>query len=249
MRRLAPPMTVAALGGGPPYTRAFPALRVGLSNLTVNHLQLVVDRAVPVASLEEWVGRAYPLRIPVDRVGTVDRMVFELALAHIGLSVERLEAWGGRAVPADNYHEQIALYRAGEVDALWQFMGIPSPSIEEAHAIRPVKILPLPATLIEKLSGLGWQASKVPVGAYGVVDQPVSTVAMGTSLGFHMNVPAHVVHAITRAICEHAEEVRAIHPAARAFDPARAHLDAGGPLHPGAERYFRDAGILGSGSA
>jgi TRAP transporter TAXI family solute receptor len=190
MAILNPPMTVAALAGAPPYTRAFPDLRVGLTNLTVNHLQLVVDRAVPVASLEDWVGRAYPLRIPVDRVGTVDRMVFELALAHIGLSMERLEAWGGRAVPADNYHEQIALYRAGEVDALWQFMGIPSPSIEEAHAIRPVKILPLPAALIEKLSGLGWQASRVPVGAYGVVDQPVSTVAMGTSLGFHMNVPA-----------------------------------------------------------
>jgi TRAP-type uncharacterized transport system substrate-binding protein len=34
-----------------------------------------------------------------------------------------------------------------------------------------------------------------------------------------------------------------------AFDLARAHLDAGGPLHPGAERYFRDAGFLGSGSA
>jgi len=249
MAILNPPMTVAALSGVPPYARAFPDLRVGLTNLTVNHLQLVVDRAIPIASLEDWVARAYPLRIPVDRVGTVDRLVFELALAHIGLSVERLEAWGGRAVPAQNYHDQIALYRSGEADALWQFMGIPSPSIEEAHAIRPVKVLPLPATLIEELSGLGWQAAKIPVGSYSVVDQPISTVAMGTSLGFHVNVPGDVVHVITRAICEHAERVRAVHPAARAFDPARAHLDAGGPLHPGAERYFRDAGFLGNGSA
>jgi len=32
--------------------------------------------------------------------------------------------------------------------------------------------------------------------------------------------------------------VRAIHPAAASFDPACAHLDAGGPLHEGAARYF-----------
>jgi TRAP transporter TAXI family solute receptor len=189
-------------------------------------------------------GRAYPLRIPVDRVGTVDRMVFELALAHIGLSAERLEALGGRAVPARDYHEQLALYRRGDVDALWQFMGIPSPSIAEAHGIRPVKALPLPPTLIDKLAALGWRAAEIPAGAYGAVDRPVPTVAMGTSLGFHEGVPAEVVHAITRTICEEAERVRAIHPAAQDFDPARAHLDGGGPLHAGAARYFRETGQL-----
>ena len=33
---------------------------------------------------------------------------------------------------------------------------------------------------------------------------------------------------------------RAIHPAAAAFDPARAHLNPGGPLHEGAARHFTD---------
>jgi len=68
----------------------------------------------------------------------------------------------------------------------------------------------------------------------------VATVAMGTSLGFHASVPTDVVFAITRALCEHPEQVHDIHPAARQFDPAQAPLQAGGPLHPGAERYFRN---------
>ena len=33
-------------------------------------------------------------------------------------------------------------------------------------------------------------------------------------------------------------------PAAQDFDPARAHLDGGGPLHAGAARYFRETGQL-----
>lgn len=235
---LNPPMTVAARAGRPPFERAFPDLRVGITNLTVNHLQLVVDADLPLDTLRDWTARRHPLRVPVDRVGTVDRLVFEMALEHIGLAPAELERWGGALVPADNYHQQLALYRPGKVDALWQFMGIPSPSIQEAHAARPIKPVALPRDLIERLTKLGWSAAELPVGAYGVVATPVPTVAMGTSLGFHASVPAEVVYAIVAVICDHAERVRAIHPAAASFDPARAHLDAGELLHAGAARYF-----------
>ncbi len=63
---------------------------------------------------------------------------------------------------------------------------------------------------------------------------------MGTSLGLHASVPTDVVFAITRALGEHPERVRDIHPVARQFDPAQAPLQAGSPLHPGGERYFRN---------
>jgi TRAP transporter TAXI family solute receptor len=240
MAILNPPMTVAALAGRSPFDCAFPDLRVGVANLTTNYLQCMVDRACPVHTLQEWLQGRTPLRVPVDRVGTVDRMVFELTLQHFGVSAADAERWGSRLVPAANYDEQLALYEAGAVDVLWQFMGIPSPAIQAAHALRPLKALALPADLIATLEGLGWTAASLPTGAYGIVAESVATVAMGTSLGFHAGVPTDVVFTITRALCEHPERVRAIHPAARQFDPAQAHLQAGGPLHPGAERHFRN---------
>ena len=239
MAILNPPMTAAALAGRPPFERALPDLRVGVANLTVNHLQFMVSREIPIQALRDWPAQRWPLRVPVDRVGTVDRLVFELALEDIGLTAAALASWGGALVAADNYHQQLTLYRDGKVDALWQFMGIPSPSIQEAHVARPVKPLPLPPDLITRLTALGWAAAELPTGAYGAITAPVPTVSMGTSLGFHASVPAEVVFAITEVICDHPERVRAIHPAAVAFDPARAHLDPGGPLHEGAARYFQ----------
>jgi TRAP transporter TAXI family solute receptor len=173
-------------------------------------------------------------------------MVFELTLQHFGVSAADAEHWGSRLVPAANYDEQLALYEAGTVDMLWQFMGIPSPAIQAAHALRPLKALALPPALITTLGSLGWTAAYLPAGAYGIVAEPVATVAMGTSLGFHASVPTDVVFAITRALCEHPERVRDIHPAARQFDPAQAPLQAGAPLHPGAERYFRNRGAYTS---
>ena len=142
-------------------------------------------------------------------------------------------------MPAANYDEQFTLYRAGRVDALWQFMGIPSPSIQAAHAERPLKVLPLPSGLIARLAERGWAAAELPPGAYGgMVERPIPTVAMGTSLGFHAGLAEEIVFAITSAICEHPERVWRIHEAAADFDPKLASHNPGGPLHPGAARYF-----------
>jgi hypothetical protein len=66
---------------------------------------------------------------------------------------------------------------------------------------------------------------------------------MATSLGFHAGVPDDVVYAITGVICDHADRVREIHPAAQHFAPTRAHLQGHGPLHPGAARYFQEKGV------
>lgn len=233
-----PPMTAAAVAGREPFGRAYPDLRVAVTNLTVNHLHCFVEESLPVASVEAWLTEKHPLRMPVDRVGTVDRLVFQLTLGHFGLSEADVAAWGGALVPAPNYDEQLALYRKSDVNALWQFMGIPSPSVQAAHAIRPLRALPFPASLIKALEDLGWTAATLPAGAYGVVDRPTPTVAMGTSLGFHAGVPDDVVHAITRVVCDHPDRVRAIHPAAAHFAPERARMPGPGILHPGAARYF-----------
>lgn len=239
---LNPPMTRAALAGRPPFDAAFPELRVAIANLTVNHLHLMIDRRLPLDDLSEWPARACALRLPVDRVGTVDRFAFDLALAHLGVGGDDVARWGGALVPAEDYHRQLALYRDGQVDGLWQFMAIPSPSIAAAHAARPLKPVRLPAGVLAALEASGWTPAELPPGAYGAVDAPVPTVAMGTSLGFHASVPDELVHAITAAVCGRPERVRAIHPAAAAFDPRRAPLDPGGPLHAGAARFYREQG-------
>ena len=241
---LNPPMTAAAVAGRAPYTRTYPALRVGVTNLTLNHLHCCVERALPVPSVAACLERQFPLRLPVDRVGTVDRLVFDQLLEHFGISESVIEGRGGALIPAMNYDEQLELYARREVNALWQFMGIPSPSIQAAHRLRPLRPLPFPESFIAKLQGAGWTAATMPAGAYGADDPPVPTIAMATSLGFHASVAEEVVYAITRVICDHADRVRQIHPAARNFEAATAHLHGHGPLHPGAVRYFEDRGML-----
>jgi hypothetical protein len=37
---------------------------VGVANLTVNHLQFMVGRDVPLTGLRDWTARRHPLRVP-----------------------------------------------------------------------------------------------------------------------------------------------------------------------------------------
>ena len=240
---LNPPMTAAAIAGRAPYTQAYPALRVGVTNLTLNHLHCCVEQTLPLPSVAAWMQDRYPLRLPVDRVGTVDRLIFQQLLAHFGISEPTIESWGGALIPAANYDEQLALYARSEVNALWQFMGIPSPSIQAAHAHRPLKMLPFPPSFVTELEHVGWTAAVMPAGAYEAGGQAGPTVAMATSLGFHVSIAEDVVYAITSVICDYADRVRQIHPAAQHFVPTRAHLQGHGPLHPGAARYFQGKGV------
>jgi uncharacterized protein len=102
---LNPPMTAAAITGRSPYNQAYPALRVGVANLTVNYLHCFVEQTLPLPSLAAWLEQRYPLRLPVDRMGTVDRMVFQLTLDHFGVSEAEVAHWGGALVPAKSYDE------------------------------------------------------------------------------------------------------------------------------------------------
>jgi hypothetical protein len=244
MAILNPPMTVAAVSGKSPYSQPYPELRIGVANLTVNYLHFAVSSEMPIESFEEMCRGRHPINIPVDRVGTVDRMMFRLALEYYGVTEDDLESWGEQLMPAVNYNEQLALYSDGRANALWQFMGVPSPSMQEAHRIRPIRLLPFDDGLIAHLCSMGWASANLPAGAYDATDIPVPTIAMGTSLGFHASVSDDVVYSITSAICEKASAVHEIHPAAVDFDPQKAHRDGGTLLHPGAERYFREKGLV-----
>jgi hypothetical protein len=141
-------------------------------------------------------------------MGTVDRMVFQLTLDHFGVSEAEVVRWGGVLVPARSYDEQLALYARHEVNALWQFMGIPSPSIQAAHNIRPLKALPFPDSLITALKELGWTAAVLPVGAYGIVEQAVPTTPPSPRLDSWLHLPSTLARLRPRSRAGRTDEFR-----------------------------------------
>jgi hypothetical protein len=49
---------------------------------------------------------------------------------------------------------------------------------------------------------------------------------------------------MARTLNDNADRVHKIHASLADYDPAKGHLFLGVPLHPGAERYYREKGYL-----
>jgi hypothetical protein len=58
------------------------------------------------------------------------------------------------------------------------------------------------------------------------------------------DLSADIVYGMTKAMFEHLDELVAAHSAAKGIRLDRALLGMPIPLHPGAERYYKEKGVL-----
>ncbi len=60
----------------------------------------------------------------------------------------------------------------------------------------------------------------------------------------HDGVSVDTVYGMTKALWTNLDQLVAAHSAAKAIDPKRALEGMPVPLHPGAEKYYKEVGIL-----
>jgi uncharacterized protein len=72
----------------------------------------------------------------------------------------------------------------------------------------------------------------------------IPTIAMANTIVANAKVSNDVVHDFVKVLVGNLDAVRKVHPAFKDFDPKDAVKLANVPLHPGAERAYREAGLL-----
>ena len=108
----------------------------------------------------------------------------------------------------------------------------------------PITVVAVDPAIVEKV-GLPFLAATIPAGTYDGQATDVPTAAVGNFLVTSEDVPEETVYAMTKLLFESLDQLAAAHAAAKGIDPAKALDGMPLPLHPGAERYYREAGILG----
>jgi TRAP transporter TAXI family solute receptor len=110
-----------------------------------------------------------------------------------------------------------------------------------------MRILPMDDDLIKFMEGAGLSRGVIPRGSYKDVvnnDQDIPTIAMANTIVANAKVPSDVVHDFVKVLVGNVDAIRKVHPAFKDFDPKDAVKLANVPLHPGAERAYREAGLL-----
>lgn len=142
------------------------------------------------------------------------------------------------------YAESAQLIQNNQIDGTLLSSGLGVAAIRELAASTPVVIVPIKPEEIAKIGQAVYQPGVIPAGTYGGQDKDVPTVTINNYLVTHSGVPDDVVYQMTKSMYEHLDALIAAHSAAKAIDPKKALAGMPLPLHPGAEKYYKEVGLL-----
>ena len=108
----------------------------------------------------------------------------------------------------------------------------------------PITLVPVPREVIAKIGDAAYLSRPIPAGTYQGEDREVMTVAINNVLMTREGVPADVVYTMTKGIFENLAELTAAHSAAKGISLEQASQASPVPLHAGAERFYRERGVL-----
>jgi TRAP transporter TAXI family solute receptor len=83
----------------------------------------------------------------------------------------------------------------------------------------------------------------IPAGTYKGIDEDVSTPSVMALLITSDNVPDDVIYNFTKTLFENIADVQGSHAMAGNIKLETATVGLSAPLHPGAAKYYKEAGI------
>lgn len=209
-----------------------------VANLYPESVQIVAKRGSGIRSVADLKGK----RVSLDEPGSGTLIDARIVLAAYGLTDRDLKPEYLKMGPAADR------MRDGALDAFFTVGGWPTGAIAElASSQGGIDLLPVDGEAAQRLlkQYSFFSADVIPADAYKGSAE-TKTIAVGAQLVTSAKLPDALVHDITKALWNDATRkmLDAGHAKGKLIRKETAIDGAGIPLHPGAERFYREAGLL-----
>ena len=207
----------------------------GLSATYNNYVQIVASADSGIKSLADLKGKR--VSVGAARSGTElnARAVFKAAgLAYTDLAKVEYLPFG----------ESVELMKNRQLDATLQSAGLGVASIRDLATAIKIVVIPVPADVIAKIGNPAYQPSVIPANTYTGQTEDVATAAIPNFLVTHSGVSDDVAYQMAKAMYANLDTLYAAHNAAKAIKRENAIKGMPVPLHPGAERYYKEIGLI-----
>ena len=200
-----------------------------------NYIQVVASAESGIKTLEDLKGKRISVGAPKSGTELNARAIFKAA----GLDYKDM----GR-VEFLPYAESVELIKNRQLDATLQSSGLGMAAIRDLASTMPVTFVEIPAEVVEKIESEAYQAGVIPAGTYDGQDADVPTVAITNILVSHEKVSDEVAYQMTKLMFDNLSALGNAHSAAKDITLENATKNLPIPLHPGAERFYKEAGVL-----
>ncbi len=208
-----------------------------IAALFEEHIHLVALADSEIDGVADLAGK----RVSLDEPGSGTFVDANLILEAAGLSQEDItvEALKGSAAAE--------ALRNGQIDAFFLVAGYPTGAVVELASSADIKIVPIEGDVAAALTDeyAFFAASEIPEGTYEGVSG-AGTISVGAQWFTSANADEELIYEITKALWN--DETRTLldvsHAKGASITAETALEGVGVPLHAGAERFYREAGLL-----
>ncbi|MCX7164520.1 MAG: TAXI family TRAP transporter solute-binding subunit [Rhodocyclales bacterium] len=200
-----------------------------------NYIQIVAAADSGIKTLADLKGKRLAVGAPKSGTELNSRAILKAA----GMSYKDL----GK-VEYLPFGESIELMKNRQLDASLISAGIGVAAIRDLATSVKMTIVTIPADIVPKIGDAAYQVAVIPAKTYEGQNAEVATIKVQNFLVTHEGVSNDVVYKMTKSMFENLDTLYAAHAAAKAITKADAAKGSPIPLHPGAEKYYREAGLM-----
>ena len=234
-----------AYEGKEAYTEKLENLRALVGGLDTYYLVAIATKKLGITSVREIRDKKLPVKVYTQPVGALGEFAGRQLLRAAGMSYNDIKAWGGSTSHV-GYNIIIDAFKDGRADILFAVVTPKHPSVSEIVTAVDVEFLGLDADTSKALLPLGYTAATMPAETFKNQTKPVATVGFPTVLITNKELPDPIAYTITRTVIDNKDALVRGHAGLAEFEPKTAWQPdkVGIPLHPGAEKAYREKGWM-----
>lgn len=233
----------AAAEGTEPYKQKHDALRSLFRIGDETRLHFIARDSAPFATLDEIREKQIPISLAMSPKGSTNELYGRWVLNAYGITYDDIKKWGGK-VNFSAYDNVVNSMKDNQIDMLvWVGAGEPV-FMQEVALGQKLRWLPVKEEVMELVRQKGLKPTVIRGAEFnGMVGQDTPCLTDTNEIFCREDVPEETIYEITKTWMEHAPEIVEVNPGWRTLDPQTAGKETTLPMHPGAERYFREKGL------
>ena len=215
--------------------RQIDTLRV-IARLYPETIHIVASKESGIKTIADFKGRNISVGAPGSGNEANARQIFDI----YGLTYDDIKPhFISYAETTDHFKDRL-------VDAFIYTTGVPNPSIQDISTLQDIVFVPIEGEMRDKLIAKYpfFAKNTLPGGSYRGVDKPVETVAVQCILVARADLSEDTVYTITKALFSNLEAIGNAHAKGKSSKITEALFGVSTPLHPGAEKFYKEYGLI-----
>lgn len=207
----------------------------GIAAIYPDYIQIVARADSGIRTLDDLKGKRISVGAPRSPIELIARRIFAAAALPYA-SFAKVEYFP--------FGESVEVLKDGRIDATLQSAAPGALAVHDLANALDIVVVPIPPEVVERIGDRAYEPGVIPANTYRGQPADVPVATLRNYLVTRDDVDPEFVYEMTKAFWSGLDRLKAVHPAAKAIELKQALDGMPMPLHPGAEKYYREVKLL-----